>query len=221
MGELKAKVYNEEGRTVGEVKLDPAVFAVAGNSSLLHQAVTAQQANARKPIAHTKDRGEVSGGGKKPWKQKGTGRARHGSIRSPIWVGGGVTFGPNKDRNFGVKINKKMKRKALLMCLSDKAAESKVIVLDKFAMEDYKTSRVAKLLKNLSCVGGTIFVLPGVDQVIKKSAQNIPRLQTAMAGSLNAVDLLKAKNLLTTSDGLEAISKLWGGKTKAKKISKS
>src|SRR3989338_7273411 len=108
---MKYQVYNQEGEKVKEMDLNPAVFEVAMNNDLVHQAVVAQAANKRKPLAHTKDKGEVRGGGKKPWKQKGTGRARHGSSRSPLWIGGGVTFGPTNERNFSKKINKKMKKK--------------------------------------------------------------------------------------------------------------
>ena len=117
---LKIKVYTQDGKETKELALNPAVFGVAVKESVVHQVMVAQMANSRVAIAHTKTRAEVRGGGRKPWKQKGTGRARHGSTRSPIWVGGGVTFGPRSDRNFSQKVNKKMKTKALFMCLSDK-----------------------------------------------------------------------------------------------------
>ena len=117
---MKVAVYNQEGKAVSTVELDPAVFGVKPNSAVLHQAVVAQQANARTALAHTKTRGEISGGGKKPWKQKGTGRARAGSIRSPIWRGGGIVFGPRKIRNFSKKLNRKVHRAAILMALSAK-----------------------------------------------------------------------------------------------------
>src|SRR3989339_449677 len=116
---MNAKVYNIEGKNVGTVELPARLFGVEVKPEVVHQVVVGKQSNKRQVLAHTKTRADVSGGGKKPWKQKGTGRARHGSSRSPIWIGGGVTFGPRKDRNFGVKINKKMARKALAMALSD------------------------------------------------------------------------------------------------------
>lgn len=146
---IKIKVYNQEGKEVGEEKLDPVVFGVEVKSELVHQAVVAQMAKTRAPIAHTKTRGEVRGGGRKPHQQKGTGRARAGSIRSPIWKGGGVIFGPRKDRVFAKKINKKAKHKALLMCLSDKVASGWMKVLDKLEIGEGKTRELVKVLKNL------------------------------------------------------------------------
>ncbi len=146
---MKVKVYNTKGETVGEQELDPQIFGVKINPVVVQQAVVAQQANARAPIAHTKGRGEVRGGGKKPWAQKGTGRARHGSIRSPLWRGGGITFGPTKFRNFSIKINKKAKRAALLMALSDRAQDQKIILLDKLELEKPKTKIAFAVLQNL------------------------------------------------------------------------
>src|SRR6185503_8469352 len=127
---MKVPVYNQKAETVGEVDLNPKIFEVKPSLHLMAEAVRVQQANARKGLAHTKTRGEVSGGGKKPWKQKGTGRARVGSTRSPIWRHGGVTFGPRSNRNWELKINKKAKTKALFMSLSDKAKDGKLIVID-------------------------------------------------------------------------------------------
>ena len=128
---MKVSVYNQEGKEVGKVLLPKEIFEVKVNPDLVHQVVVCQMANRRQPIAHTKDRGEVRGGGRKPWSQKGTGRARHGSIRSPLWIGGGVTFGPRKEKIFKKKIPKKMRRKALFMVLSGKAKENLLLVLDK------------------------------------------------------------------------------------------
>ena len=146
---MKYQVYNSKAEKVSEVELNPAIFELAINPGLVHQAAQAQLANRRKVLAHTKDRSEVRGGGRKPWRQKGTGRARHGSIRSPLWKGGGVTFGPTKDRNFSKKINKKMKRKALFMCLTDRAKDQNLILLDKFEIKDNKTKEFVALVKNL------------------------------------------------------------------------
>ena len=142
-------LYNQKGETIGKVKLNPEVFGVKVKSSVVHQVVEAMLANAREAWAHTKTKGEVRGGGRKPWKQKGTGRARHGSIRSPLWVGGGVTFGPRNERNYKKKINKKMKTKDLFMCLSDKVASSQLIVLEDVSLEAPKTKYFAEIIKNL------------------------------------------------------------------------
>jgi len=143
---IKAKIYNQQAEVVEEMELNPKIFDVPTNSALIHQALVAQMANMRQVLAHTKGRGEVRGGGRKPWRQKGTGRARHGSIRSPIWRGGGVTFGPTKDRNFKKDINKKMKRKALLMALSDKASNKKLVILDKLAIGEFKTKKFDNII---------------------------------------------------------------------------
>lgn len=143
-------VYNQAGTSVGTHQLNPAIFGVKINPAVVHQVVVAQQANARPVLASTKDRSQVSGGGKKPWRQKGTGRARHGSIRSPLWRGGGVTFGPTSARNFKVKVNKKMRRKALLMALSSRAIDQRIILLDTLQLSAIKTKEVARLLENLT-----------------------------------------------------------------------
>ncbi|MFH1564422.1 MAG: 50S ribosomal protein L4 [bacterium] len=145
----KTKVYNINGEVVEDIELNPNIFDIELNIGLVHQAAEAQLANARQILAHTKDRGEVRGGGKKPWKQKGTGRARHGSIRSPLWVGGGVTFGPRNTRNFTKQINKKMKKKALFMCLSDKAKSGWIILLKDLDIDKAKTGRLLDILKKL------------------------------------------------------------------------
>ena len=146
---MKYPVYNTSGEEVKQAELNPAIFGVKVKKELVHQVAMAQMNNARPVLAHTKDRSEVRGGGRKPWKQKGTGRARHGSTRSPLWAGGGVTFGPTKDRNFTQKINKKMKRKALFMCLSDRVKDSNLILLDKLELAAAKTREMDKLLRNL------------------------------------------------------------------------
>ena len=143
----KIKVYNMEGKVVSEREMAPKPFDAKVNEGLVHLAAEAQMANSRVASAHTKTRGEVRGGGKKPWKQKGTGRARHGSIRSPIWVGGGITFGPRSDRNFSKKINRKTKKAALDMVLADKVRGEALIVLDSMIMEDGTTTLMAAMLK--------------------------------------------------------------------------
>ncbi|MBU0722076.1 50S ribosomal protein L4 [Patescibacteria group bacterium] len=136
---MQINIYNQNAERVGDLKLSDKVFGVKVNNDLVHQATVTQMANQRQVIAHTKDRSEVRGGGRKPWRQKGTGRARHGSSRSPIWIGGGVTFGPRNDRNFKKRINKKMKQNAIFMVLSDKVANNHFAVLDKFEIIEFKT----------------------------------------------------------------------------------
>lgn len=146
---IKLDIYNQKAEKTGEMTLSDKVFGVEANEILIHQAVVTQFANERQVLAHTKDRSEVRGGGKKPWKQKGTGRARAGSSRSPIWIGGGVTFGPTKDRNFSKKINKKMKQKALLMALSDRVKNNGFVVIDNLKIEEFKTKHFNEVLKNI------------------------------------------------------------------------
>ncbi|MDD5289885.1 MAG: 50S ribosomal protein L4 [Patescibacteria group bacterium] len=144
----KLPVYNLQAEKVKETELNPAMFGVAVKESVVHQVMVAQMANARVAIAHTKTKGEVRGGGRKPWKQKGTGRARHGSIRSPLWKGGGVTFGPRSNRNFSQKVNKKMKTKALFMCLSDKVNNGLMFLVDKLSLAEGKTKEFVGVVKN-------------------------------------------------------------------------
>lgn len=146
---IKVKVYNQNAEEQGEMELLPKVFGVKINPALVHQAVVTQMANMRKVLAHTLTRSEVRGGGKKPWAQKGTGRARHGSSRSPIWRGGGITFGPRNDRNFKMRINKKMRQNAILMALSDKVAANNFTVLDKLEMAEYKTKTFNQIVTGL------------------------------------------------------------------------
>lgn len=200
---LKVNIYNTQGEVVGEEKLDPAIFGVEVKSGLVHQAVVAQMANRRQVLAHTKDRGEVRGGGKKPWRQKGTGRARHGSIRSPLWIGGGIIFGPRKERNFKQKINKKMKRNALLMCLSDRAKNHKIILLDKLELESIKTKKLLEILNKLPNKGKkTLLVLGEGDEKVVKSAANLAKVKTIEARNLNVIDILQHDFLMFPLDAL-------------------
>jgi large subunit ribosomal protein L4 len=207
---MKVKIYNQAGEVIGEQELSAAVFGVAPNVALVHQAVVAQQANSRVVIAHTKGRGEVRGGGRKPWQQKGTGRARAGSIRSPLWKGGGVTFGPTKERNFKQKINKKMKRKALLMVLSDKVKDEKLVVLDKLELPEIKTKKMNEILKKLPLVGRRLVILEKSDDKIIKSLRNLPKVEYLRADSLNVLEVIKANSLLVTQAGIKIIEKIYG-----------
>jgi len=210
---LKIKVYNKSAEPVKELDLTAKVFGVKANSELLHQAMIAQRANERQVLAHTKDRSEVSGGGKKPWKQKGTGRARSGSSRSPIWIGGGVTFGPTKDRNFKVKINQKMKQKAIFMALSDKVNSSVMVVLDNLEFSEYKTKEFNKLLDNLEKKvlntdrRNILIINEAKDEKTKFSARNLKGIKVINVENLNLIDLLNFKNLLVTENIVSILEK--------------
>ncbi len=208
MAALKVQIYNQDGTSAGELALEPKVFGVKANPALVHEVVVAQEANSRETISHTKTRGEVRGGGKKPWKQKHTGQARHGSTRSPIWVGGGVVFGPRKTRVWGVKINKKAKKQALKMVLSDKVAENRLVVLSGFDVNEFKTKKVAAILAKLPSAGKkSLVALPAVTEKIWKSAANLPAVSVSSTKSLNVVDLMKNKFLVTTVDGVNSLIK--------------
>ena len=213
---MEVNIYNQNAEIVGKSDLPDSIFGVKLNSDLMHQALTAQLANARKSVAHTKDRSEVRGGGKKPWKQKGTGRARHGSIRSPIWKGGGVTFGPRKEKIYKVKINKKQKRKALFMALSSKINDKEMALLDKFEIGEVKTKKMAGILDMFSkAVWGnsrlkkTLVVLPQSDRKILLSTRNIPTAKIISADSLNIYDLLAYKYLIMPKDAIGIIEKTY------------
>src|SRR3989344_7485703 len=164
---MEEKLYNQEGKEVGKLELPEYVFNLPWNADLVHQVSVSMMANIRMPLAHAKTRGEVRGGGKKQWRQKGTGRARHGSIRSPLWRGGGITFGPRTEKVFERDIPKKMRRKALFMVLSQKAKDKQLVVLDKFSAEKPKTKEIAKTFNKLPMKGGTVLIsLPKYDKNI-------------------------------------------------------
>ena len=208
---MKIDTYNQNGEKVGTTELPDAIFGVEINPTLLHQAVVAQMANMRKVIAHVKDRSEVRGGGKKPWRQKGTGRARHGSRRSPIWVGGGVTFGPTKYRNFKKKINVKMKRKATLMALSGKARDEELIVLDKIELTAPKTKEMAIVVdKVVPDLKTALCMLPERNETIQRAGRNIADFKVVNVGNINVVDMLNHKYLVLTQDTIATLTKKYG-----------
>ena len=204
------KLYNQDGKAVGELELDASLFAVKANPSLVHEAVIFQEAGTREVLAHTKHRGEVRGGGKKPWKQKGTGRARHGSRRSPIWVGGGVTFGPTKERNFAVKMNRASRRKALAMVLTDKVASDKFVAVDSLVLKEAKTKSIAGIMSKLP-VGNkkTLLVLEPSNRMTARAAKNLPRVHAISATSINIVDLLAHDAVVASKDAIEAMTKTY------------
>lgn len=203
---MKYVVYNQEGKEAGHTVLPKDIFEVPFNPDLVHQIAVSQAANRRKIIAHTKGRGDVSGGGRKPWRQKGTGRARHGSIRSPIWRGGGVAFGPTKERVFKKVLPKKMRKKALFMVLSAKAKNNLLVVLDKLELPGPKTKLMVKLLKKLPCRdAATLIALVSYDKNAILAARNIKKTGTCQAKDLNVLDLLSYKYLLLSKDAIKAI----------------
>ncbi len=201
-------VYNMEGKEVGTVELNDAVFGVEVNEHLVHMAVVQQLANNRQGTQKAKTRGEVSGGGRKPWRQKGTGHARQGSTRSPQWKGGGVVFAP-VPRDYSFKMNKKEKRAALKSVLSDKVAMSKLIVLDELKFDEIKTKKFKAVLDNLKVEDKALVVLGEKDDVVIKSANNLPFVQTALPGTINVYDILKAGTLILTKDAVAKIEEVY------------
>ncbi len=202
---MKIPVYNKKGKTEDKVKLPESLFDVKINHDLLHQVITSQQSNRRQNSAHSKDRSEKRGGGRKPWRQKGTGRARHGSIRSPIWRNGGVTFGPRNERNYKKKINKKEKRKALFMSLTGKAQNNFLILVKNLSVEKPKTKEL-DFLSDLPCSGkSTLLITAGIDDDLMLAARNLSDLEVAEARNINALDILSFKYLVTDEKGLKKI----------------
>jgi large subunit ribosomal protein L4 len=205
---MKAIIYNQSGKEVGDITLPKEIFEVKLNADLVHQIMVSMSSNQRQNSAHTKNRSEVSGSGIKPWKQKGTGRARHGSKRSPIWRGGGITFGPRNERNYEKTIPAKMRRKALLMLLSEKAKANQLVVLDKIELEKGKTKEVATSLSKLPCKSQTTLIaLSGYDKKIVLAARNIKKTSIEDARNLNVLDLLNHKYLLMPQDAIKTIEK--------------
>jgi len=203
---MKYDTYNQQGEKTGTTLLPKEIFGIEVNPDLVHQVVLVQEANRRKTIAHTKNRGEVSGGGKKPWAQKGLGRARHGSIRSPIWRKGGVVFGPRKDKVFKKKIPQKMKRKALFMVLSAKVKNNFLILLDSLKIEKPKTRLMVKIIESLPARGkSSLIVLPSMDKDLILAARNIPQTRTIQAKDLNCLDLLSFKYLILPKEAIKVI----------------
>ncbi len=206
---MKYPVYNLKGEEIDTIDLPQDLFGVEMNNDLLHQVVVSQQSNARSAIAHTKTRGEVRGGGKKPWRQKGTGRARHGSTRSPIWVGGGVTFGPRNERNFEKKINKKMKRKALLMALSTKVSDNQLVIFEDLKMKDPKTQTMANAIAKVSSTPKpkALFALNTEDKNAWLASRNCAGAKVISISQLNVNDVLSKKFVIVSKDGIEEIKK--------------
>lgn len=203
-------LYKQTGEQAGTLELEASLFDVKANPALVHEAVVAQSVNSRDNIAHTKDRSEVAGTGKKPWKQKGTGRARHGSRRSPIWVGGGITFGPRNERVYSLKMNKRAKKKAFAMVLSDKVAHDKLVALETLEIKEGKTKELAQVLQALPVSGRkTLIVLTSEDIPAARAARNIPKVETISSKSLNIVDLLAYDYVLASKKAIEEVTETY------------
>ena len=207
---MEAVIYNKEGKQVGTIALSERVFGLPWNADLVHQVVVSMQSNARTPVAHVKDRGDVRGGGRKPWQQKGTGRARHGSSRSPIWVGGGVAHGPRNEKSYAKKINKKMRAKALCTVLSGKYRDGEILFVDDMTLSEIKTARAKEVLQSLSGVSGfeglatkrrnaAYIALPEWDENTGKSFANFGNVRLDRVNYLNPLDLLKYKYLIISA----------------------
>lgn len=196
------------GSKIIAADLPKGIFNVPMNTNLVHQIITSQLANRRQSIAHTKNRGEVSGGGIKPWRQKGTGRARHGSIRSPLWIGGGVALGPRNEKILTKIIPQKMRQKALMMVLSSKANDGYVIVSDEITIDEPKTKKAIEFLNQNSVYGESCLIaLEKMDKNIILAMRNIPRVATIQAKDLNCLDLLSHRYLIISKKGIEEIKK--------------
>ncbi len=209
---IKAAVYNLEGKEIEKMELSSEVFGVTPKVDVLHQVVTGYLSNKRQPLAHTKTKGEVRGGGRKPWKQKGTGRARHGSSRSPIWVGGGITFGPRKERNYLVKINKKVKIGAMCMALSDKLNNNGVIIIDKMAIKEPKTKLVFGAVKNLfeklgKEMKGKGLLVTDDNKDVKRASRNLEKIKNVRGADLNILETVGSDYLIFEKSAVVALEK--------------
>ena len=200
-------VYNTEGKEVDKLELNDAVFGVEINEHLVHMAVVAQLANKRQGTQSAKTRAEVRGGGRKPWRQKGTGHARQGSTRSPQWTGGGVVFAP-RPRDYSVKLYKKEKANAIKSVLTSKVNEEKFIVLDEFKLDEIKTKKFVEVMNNLE-VAKALVVTKDNDQNIVLSAKNVPDVKTALTNTINVYDILKYDTVVITKDAVAAIEEVY------------
>jgi len=200
-------VYNMEGNEVGTIELNDAIFGVEINEHLVHMAVVQQLANNRQGTQKAKTRGEVSGGGRKPWRQKGTGHARQGSIRAPQWKGGGVVFAPTP-RDYSFKINKKEKRAALKSALTSKVQDNKLVVVDELKFDEIKTKNFVNVMKNLKAVKALV-VMGEKDEKVVLSARNIPDVKTALPNTINVYDIMKAQTLILTKDAVAKIEEVY------------
>ena len=204
----KVDLYNMEGKVIGDIELSEKVFGVEINANAMHAAVVNHLANSRQGTQSTKTRTEVRGGGIKPWKQKGTGRARQGSIRAPQWTGGGVALGP-KPRSYRYSLNKKLRQVALKSALSSKVTDNNIIVVDNITVSEYKTKEIVKMLSNLNVDKKALIVLNEKNDCVVKSANNIPEVKTTLSTSLNTYDVLNCEQFVITLDAVKKLEEVY------------
>ena len=204
----KIDVYDIEGKKVKTLELNEEIFGIEPNEAVVHSVLVNYLANQRQGTQSTKTRSEVSGGGKKPWRQKGTGRARQGSIRAPQWVGGGIALGP-KPRSYKYTVNKKERRLAIKSMLSSKVLENELVVVDSLPLKEIKTKEMVKALNNLKVEGKTLILLPEKNETVQKSARNIEGVKTTLVNTINVYDLLKYKNLVITLDTVKKLEEVY------------
>jgi large subunit ribosomal protein L4 len=204
----KVPVYNIEGQQVAEIELKDEIFGIEVNEAALHQVVQMQLANKRQGTQSAKTRGEVRGGGRKPWRQKGTGRARQGSIRAPQWIKGGVVFAP-KPRDYSYTLPKKLRRLAMKSALTSKVRDNELIVLDNISIEQPKTKEMFRILRNLKADRKVLMVLPEKDEIIQKSSRNIPGVKTALVNTLNVYDILNCDKFIILKDAVPKVEEVY------------
>jgi large subunit ribosomal protein L4 len=204
----KVDLFDMSGKVVGDIELNDSIFAVEVNKEVMHQVVLNHLANRRQGTQSTKTKSEVSGGGKKPWRQKGTGRARQGSIRSAQWIKGGIVLGP-KPRSYRYTLPKKVKRLALKSALTSKVNEKEFIVLDNISLDAIKTKQIVSMLDSLKVDSSALIVLPAKDEKVEKSARNIPGVKTAFVNTINVFDILKYDKFVITKDAVEKVEEVY------------
>ncbi len=204
----KIDVYDIEGKKVKSIELKDEIFGIEPNEKVVHSVLVNYLANQRQGTQSTKTRAEVRGGGKKPWRQKGTGRARQGSIRAPQWIKGGIALGP-KPRSYKYTVNKKEKRLAIKSLLSSKVLENELIVIDNIQLKEIKTKEMVRILENIKAEGKTLIMLPEREEKVQKSARNIEGVKTTLVNTINVYDLLKYKNLVITMDTVKKLEEVY------------
>jgi large subunit ribosomal protein L4 len=207
---IKVPVYNKEGDKVEEIELSDDVFGLEANHALLHQAYVILSGNTRRPTAHTKDRSERSGSGRKPWKQKGTGRARAGSLRSPLWRKGGITFGPTNEKNYIRELNAKMRKKAVSLALSEKVRANTIVVVNTYDFDTLKTARFAQMIKKLDIKGSILAGFVSEEKDVRRTSRNIQNIQDVLVSDVSVKELLDNKYVLMSKASVAVLEKRLG-----------